>query len=153
MHCSMNFGPPVFFLTNLKEIFYSTVYVKLFCPSPKSEDTNICLINVSHHKGHLAIRFSYILGARCNFTRELLSELQLTQLIIKRYRITNRSFNTTKDMRHAGCQISLLSSVYKRRKDSTAFIANAGESSVGKFLSRVSTNAGEISKPQGRSPT
>ena len=63
-----------------------------------------------------------------------------------------RSLLTTKDMGHASGQISLLSGVYKRRKDSTAFIANAGESSVGKLYACVCKTVGTISQTPERVP-
>ena len=64
-----------------------------------------------------------------------------------------RSLLTTKDMGPASGQISLLSGVYKRRNDSTSFIANAGESSVGKFVSGVFINAVELWQTRVRLPT
>ena len=60
--------------------------------------------------------------------------------------------NTTKDMGHAGGRISLLSGVWKRRNDTTAFIANAGESSVGKLRWSVYKTAGTISQTPERVP-
>ena len=62
------------------------------------------------------------------------------------------SLNTTKDMGHAGGRISLLFGVYKHRNDSTAFIANAGKLSVGKFRSCVYKTVGKISKTRKRAP-
>ena len=49
---------------------------------------------------------------------------------------------TTKDTGHAGGRISLHSGGSNRRHDSTAFITNAGELSVGKLRSCVSKTAG-----------
>ena len=50
--------------------------------------------------------------------------------------------DTTKDTGHAGGRISLHSGGSNRRHDSTAFITNAGELSVGKLHSCVSETAG-----------
>ena len=50
--------------------------------------------------------------------------------------------DTTKDTGHAGGRISLHSGGSNRRHDSTAFIPNAGELSVGKLRSCVSETAG-----------
>ena len=54
----------------------------------------------------------------------------------------NSVLNTTKDTGHAGGRISLHSGGSNRRHDSTAFITNAGELSVGKLRSCVSETAG-----------
>ena len=63
-----------------------------------------------------------------------------------------RKYHTTKDMGHAGGRISLLSGVSKRRNDTTAFIANTGESSVGKLHACVYKTAGTISQTPERVP-
>ena len=59
-------------------------------------------------------------------------------------------FYTTKDTGHAGGRISLHSGGSNRRHDSTAFITNAGELSVGKLRSCVSETAGTFSQPPER---
>ena len=59
---------------------------------------------------------------------------------------------TTKDMGHADGRISLHSGGSNRRHDSTAFITNAGELSVGKFRTRVYETVGKFLKTLERVP-